>query len=142
MDEQNAKALKGGVNSSGIEKLAQYEVLERLDKSYTGERLTKTSLAFYLKMTRDDRHKVLKYLGSKLAPEGIPMPSEDELPDIWLRLAKMPPEYAELGDKGFYQCDRLNPNVNKVKTPYKLASDEVQNYRRSAGMIGEDRETS
>ena len=54
----------------------------------------------------------------------------------------MPPEYDELRDKGFYKCDRLNPNVNIVRTPYKLASDEVQNYRRSAGMIGEDRETS
>ena len=81
-------------------------------------------------------------MGSDLAPPNVPIPTEDELPDIWLRLAKIPPEYEILGDKGFYFCDRLNPWVNHVRTPWKLSDKKVQEYRRSDGMIIEDRETS
>ena len=54
------------------------------------------------------------------------MPSENDLPDIWLRLAKIPSLYGILGDKGFYKADRLNPNINVVRTPWKLSDDKVQ----------------
>ena len=36
----------------------------------------------------------------------------------------------------------LNPNINHVRTPWKLSNEDVQEYKRSAGMIKEDRETS
>lgn len=140
--EQNKLALEGGVNSSGIEKLSQYEVHERLHRAYEEKKLKKTILAYFLYATKVDRRKLLKWMGSDLAPHNVPMPKEDDLPDIWLRLAKIPPEYDILGDKGFYFCDRLNPWVNHVRTPWKLSDKKVQEYRRSGGMITEDRETS
>jgi len=84
----------------------------------------------------------LKWLGSDLAPPSMDMPSADELPDIWLRLAKIPVEYGVLGDKGFYRTERYYPNLNKVRTPWKLSDPQVKNYRRDATMVGEDRETS
>ena len=140
--EQNRLALEGGVNSSGVEKLAQYEVHERLHQAYEEKKLKKTILAYFLYATKYDRWKLLKWMGSDLAPHNTPMPTEDNLPDIWLRLAKIPPEYDILGDKGFYFCDRLNPWVNHVRTPWKLSDKKVQEYRRSGGMIAEDRETS
>ena len=142
LKQQNTNALEGGVNSSGIEKLAQYEVHERLHIAYENKHLKKTTLSHFLSATKRDRHMVLKWLGSDLAPTTIPMPVEDELPDIWLRLSKIPPSYGILGDKGFYKADRLNPNINVVRTPWKLSDDKVQEYKRSAGMIQSDRETS
>ena len=85
---------------------------------------------------------MLKYMGSDLAPPNMAKPSKDELPVIWLRLAKIPPGWTVLGDKGFDKATRLNPRLNKVRTPWKLADDEVKDYRRSAAMIKEDQETS
>ena len=136
-------ALEGGVNSSGIEKLAQYEAHERLHQACESKKLKKTILAYFLFTTKDDQHnKILKWLGSDLALSTMPMPLENELTDIWLRLAKIPSIYEMLGDKGFYKTDRLNPNVNHVCTPWKLSDSKVTKYRRSADMIAKDRETS
>jgi hypothetical protein len=142
LEEQGQNWLKGGVNGCGKEKLAQLEVHERLHRAYQGKRLKKTALAHFLLHAKDDRHKLLKWMGSSLAPEGIPKPSEEELPDIWLRLAKIPPGWRVLGDKGFEKATRLNPRLNKVRTPWKLSNSEVKDYRRSAEMIAEDQETS
>ena len=139
LKELNRRALTGGVNSSGIEKLCQLEVHERLHRAYQEKKMTKTILSYYLLETEVYRHTVLKWLGSDLAPDNIPMPSEDELPDIWLRLAKIPEEYDVLGDKGFWKTERYYPNFS---TPWKLSDKKVQKYRRSDGMIVSDRETS
>ena len=140
--QQNKLALEGGVNSSGVEKLAQYETHERLHRAYEEKKLKRTILAYFLYATKEDRWKLLKWMGSDMAPPSVPMPSEDDLPVIWLRLAKIPAEYEILGDKGFYKGDRMNPFVNHIRTPWKLSDKKVQQYRRSAGMIIEDRETS
>ena len=142
MRNANDMALRGGVNSCGEEKLAQYEVHERLHRAYESNRLKKTLLSYFLLVTAKDRHILLKWMGSDFAPSSITMPNKDDLPSIWLRLAKVPPSYSILGDKGFYLADRLNPNINHVRTPWKLSNEEVQEYKRSAGMIKEDRETS
>lgn len=138
----NQQALTGGVNSSGAEKLVQLEVHERLHVAYEEKKMTKTILSYYLLEMKSDRHKILKWLGSDLVPGHVPMPSEEDLPDIWLRLAKIPASWDVLGDKGFYKSDRCYPNLNKVRTPWKLSDKNVKQYRRSAGMIVEDRETS
>lgn len=140
--EQSKAALLRGVNSSGKEKLAQLEVHERLHQAYEGKRLKKTMLAFFLKTVEGDRHKLLKWMGSSLAPRDMPMPTEDELPTIWLRLAKIPREYGGLGDKGFFKTTRLNPNMNHMRTPFKLSDDQVVEYRRGGEMIKADQETS
>lgn len=137
----NKQALEGGVNSSGVEKLVQLEVHERLHRAYEDKKMTKTILSYYLLEMKSDRHKILKWLGSDLVPD-VHMPKEEDLPDIWLRLAKIPPDWDVLGDKGFYKSDRYYPHLNKVRTPWKLNDKKVQQYRRSAGMIVEDRETS
>lgn len=77
-------ALEGGVNSSGKEKLAQYEVLERLHQAYKACKLKKTMLAYFLYVTKKDRHKALKCAGSNLVPTEMQMPQAEELPVIWL----------------------------------------------------------
>ena len=130
------------MNSSGAEKLAQYEVHERLHQMYENGTMKKTVLAYHLKFAADDRHKLLKWMGSSLAPQNVPEPTLEELPKIPLRLAKIPHQYDELGDKGFHNTTRMNPNMNTTRTPYKLSSDEVVDYRRSEEMIAKDRETS
>ena len=42
LERQNKAVLEGGVNCSGIEKLAQYEVHERLHRAYEDRKLKKT----------------------------------------------------------------------------------------------------
>ena len=142
LKQQNKAAVEGGVNSSGVEKLVQYEVHERLHLAYEGKKLKKTLLSHYLKHFEKERHKALKWMGSELAPENVAMPSAAELPEIWLRLAKIPPVYVILGDKGFEKATRMNPNLNHVQTPYKLSDEQVVEYRKSQDMIIADRETS
>jgi hypothetical protein len=142
LNEQNKRWLEGGVNSSGLEKLCQMEVHERLDQAYTNKRLTKTALAHYLVHSRADRHKLLKWMGSSLAPANFPMPRKEDLPDIWLRLAKIPKGWTVLADKGFDKATRYNPRLNPVRTPMKLSDDQVKDYRRSKEMIQHDQETS
>ena len=140
LKDQNQRALEGGVNSSGVEKLAQLELHERLHRSHELKKMKKTSLSYYLLCSVGDRHKLLKWMGSNLAPADMPCPRKDDLPDIWLRLAKIPPKYCVLGDKGFDKMTRSNPRLNHVRTPWKLSN--VKDYRRSAAMIEGDRATS
>ena len=138
----NNAAILRGVNFSGIEKLAQLEVHERLHRAYERKDLKKTTLAYFLKFMEKDRHTILKWLGSSLVPDDVPMPQKEDLPKIWLRLAKIPPDYDGLGDKGFEKTTRMNPNMNTMRTPFKLSNDQAIEYRRGAGMISADRETS
>jgi hypothetical protein len=105
--EQNKAALLRGVNSSPLEKLAQLEVHERLHRAYESKLLKKTALAYFLTAVEGDRHKILKWMGSSLAPADVPMPAEEDLPKIWLRLAKIPPDYDGLGDKGFVKASLI-----------------------------------
>ena len=127
---------------SGHRCICGYAKCNEVRDGFKGTDSVYDRLAYFLLATKDDRYKVLKWLGSDLAPSNINMPTESELPDIWLRLAKIPAGYEILGDKGFYKADRLNTNVNHVRTPWKLSDKKVQQYRRSGGMIYEDRETS
>lgn len=69
-------------------------------------------------------------------------PKLEDLPKLPLRLAKISPEYEELGGNGFDETTRMNPNLNRVRTPHKLSGEEVEKYRRSSAMITEDRGTS
>ena len=102
--------------------------------------MKKTSLAYYLHVTADKRHKILKWMGSDLAPHDTVCPTAEELPEIWLRLAKIPSKYGILGDKGFDKATRFNPRLNKVRTPWLLSN--VKDYRRSTEMVSMDLETS
>mmetsp|Transcript_12414 Transcript_12414/g.21504 ORF Transcript_12414/g.21504 Transcript_12414/m.21504 type:complete len:107 (-) Transcript_12414:92-412(-) len=104
--------------------------------------MKKTMLAYYLKFFRDDRHKALKWMGSTLIPDSTQMPSVDQLPKIWNQLAKIPATYEGLGNKGFEKATRLNPNLNHIRTPWKLSDADIVDYRRDADMIKEDRATS
>ncbi|EJK63993.1 hypothetical protein THAOC_15319 [Thalassiosira oceanica] len=142
LDAINKKALESGVNSSGLEKAAQLEVHQRLHLAYEAEKLKKTSLAYFLLFTKKDRLRLLKWLGSSLAPASLPMPSERDLPVLPLGLAKIPPEFCVLGDKGFHKTTRLNPNLNLSKTPWKLSDEKVKDFRRGQDMITDDRATS
>lgn len=114
LKDQNEKALRGGVNSSGLEKLCQLEVQERLHQSYQAGRLKKNALSYYLFVSAEWRHAILKWMGSDLAPVSVECPTVDNLPKILLRLAKVPRAYGMLGDKGFDKTTRFNPCLNKV----------------------------
>ena len=61
----------------------------------------------------------------------------DELPKIWLRLAKIPALYKILADKGFADTERDYPNFNQVETPTKLAASK--GCRKSQEHIKRDR---
>ncbi|EJK54476.1 hypothetical protein THAOC_25893, partial [Thalassiosira oceanica] len=138
LDAINKKALESGVNSSGLEKAAQLEVHQRLHLAYQAEKLKKTSLAYFLLFTAKDRLRLLKWLGSSLAPASLPMPSERDLPVLPLGLAKIPPEFCVLGDKGFHKTTRLNPNLNLSKTPWKLSDEKVKDFRRDTRAVAEN----
>ena len=71
INEQNRAALEGGVNTSGVEKLVQLEVHKCLHRAYESGDLRKTVLSHFLLSVAVDHHKLLKWVGSDLAPEGI-----------------------------------------------------------------------
>ena len=59
-------------------------------------------LSYFLLAAKEDRHKLLRWMGSDMIDHNkVPMPTLDELPKIWLRLAKIPALYKILADKGF-----------------------------------------
>ena len=136
--EQNEAVLRTGANENGLRKLRQLERHERLHRSYEDKKLRKCLLSYFLLAVKEDRHKLLRWMGSKMIDhDKVPMPNVDELPKIWLRLAKIPALYMILADKGFADTERDYPNFNQVETPTKLAAGK--GYRKSQEHIKRDR---
>lgn len=70
--------------------------------------------------------------------DAVPMPTVEELPKIWLRLAKRIPAICKiLADKGFIGTERDYPWMNQVVTPTKLSA--AKGYRKAPGHIKRDR---
>lgn len=77
-------------------------------------------------------------MGSDELPEGYRADYTDaDVPQIALRLAKIPPGWELLGDKGFEKTDRFFPFMNAVRTPLVLRSRDTKQYR-TVELAGED----
>ena len=136
LEELSRKALLTGPNSSGWRKLRQLERHERLHRSYEDGKIHKCLLSFFLLVTTNDRHKLLAWMGSSMVPD-IEKPTREELPEIYLRLAKIPPSFCVGTDKGFKGTDRDYPWFNRVFSPTKLS--ELKGYRKTGYHIRRDR---
>jgi len=140
MLEANAKrALRWGVNSSGLEKLKQMEAQERLHRSYESGAIKKCMLSYHLLVTKMDRMKLLRFFGSDLA-DGEAAPAAEDLPKIALRLAKVPAGMSLLCDKGFERDSRHYPKFNRILTPMLLRKMKYAGYRFSKGQVRLNRE--
>eukprot|EP00984_Skeletonema_dohrnii_P006915 scaffold2464_cov96-Skeletonema_dohrnii-CCMP3373.AAC.8 len=136
--EQHETVLRAGANESGLRKLRQLERHERLHLSYESGKLRKCLLSYFLLAATDDRRKLLRWMGSSMINhDDIAMPTVEELPKIWLRLAKIPEKYKILADKGFADTERDYPWFNLVETPTKLSA--AKGYRKSPEHIKRDR---
>lgn len=136
--EQHEAVLIAGANESGLRKLRQLERHERLHRCYEDGKLCKCLLSYFLLAAKEDRHKLLRWMGSEMIDhDKVAMPALEELPTIWLRLAKIPKEYKILADKGFAETERDYPNFNTVETPTKLAAAKA--YRKAPEHIKRDR---
>ncbi|KAL7552447.1 hypothetical protein ACHAWF_015688 [Thalassiosira exigua] len=136
--EQHEAVLRAGANQSGLRKLRQLERHERLHRLYEAERLSKCLLSYFLLVTEQDKHKLLCWMGSKrIDSDDVEMPTSEELPKLWLRLAKIPAAYKVLADKGFADMERDYPWMNTIETPTRLAASK--GYRKAPGHIHLDR---
>ena len=92
----------------------QFLLFEHLHCLYENKDLRKCRLSSYIHMTRSFRLEVLNHLGFSSNEVSS---SVDELPKVWLRGAKLPPDWEGLADKGFQGVNRLMPNFNQVRCP-------------------------
>ena len=86
---------------------------------------TKNMLSAYLHMTHQFRMDILSWMGSLLADE---WDMGRELPNVWYRLAKIPPDINILADKGFWRTCRLYLNLNHVKTPPYMRNRSLKQH--------------
>ena len=78
-------------------------------------------------MTIDFRHKLLVHLGSTMIATTANTTSNPP-PDIWIRLAMIPPGAEGLADKNFEKTDRFFPIFNAIQTPRVLRGRRVKQY--------------
>jgi len=117
-----------------VEKLAQYEMHERLHIEFENGNLEKCCLSFYLRSTTKKRRKLLYYMGSKMANDtwndpDIVLP-EDGLP---VGLSMIPKKWRILADKGFTYVTRHFPNFNAIDTPARLGKRKYGRYSEEEG---------
>ena len=132
LEEISDRYVRNDPNQDGTRKLRQLEVLERLHRLYQEAEIKRTILSYYLLVTETERMLLLSWMGSDLAKD-IPKPLPDDLPNIPLRLAKIPADYALCGDKGFTGIEHYLPNVNEVVTPATVANSKT--HRLSSEQI-------
>ncbi len=108
----------GGPNKSVETKLRQLLTLQRLDNMFEneGEQLEKCLLSHYLYHTRKQRLVLISQLKHAL----MTGKTKKDLNWVPERLAKIPPGYDGLGDRGFEGTSIFYPNLNEMKTPYFL----------------------
>ena len=124
MEEAN-EHVRSGPQSSPLEMLCQLETHERLHRHYQSGDLRKCMLSYYLLVMAEDRMRILHHLGSKMVPHDYE-PSDEPLPEVYLRLAKIPPGFDVIADKGFDKTDGLYPWWNLVWVPIVLRNRNVK----------------
>ena len=113
IENESMEALLSGLYSSLARFVAQLECHERLHKSFEANKIRRCSLSYYLLFFESERHDLLAWVGSHLAPENHPVPERP--PKIALRLTNSGPHMAILADKGFIgtnetvRCHRKTP---------------------------------
>ena len=113
--------------------MQQLELHERLHCYYESGKLSKNVLSAYLYMTIDNRHTLLKWMGSSMIPTGTPITAECDVPLIPLRLHKIPGNIHILGDNGFRATHGDYPNSNVVHTPETMNNLPIYQYHEAEG---------
>ena len=114
--KMNSGLLKAGPNESTSRKLEQLIVHEALHQAYVKGDLKKCLLSYYLQFMHTLRADMLLHLKGE-AGQNMP-------PYLLTRLAKIPPGFTVLADRGFYFDAPSYPNVNAQITPHFLTSRE------------------
>ena len=113
-------ALNKGPDRNGKAKLEQLEILQKLHLLYEEGKLRKCLLSMYLKLTEQERNKLIsdikKYRDGEL----------DSPPKIPRRLAKLPQVFKVLADRGFDGDNLSYPFFNVVVTPEFLDHETKQ----------------
>ena len=128
LERVNAEALDKSPQSSPEEFLQQLELHERLHCLYEGGELKKCVLSAYLCITKEFRWALLSHMGSTMVPQGYTQNENEEVPSVYLRLHKIPPDSEGLGDKGFEHTERFFPYFNRIRCPRKLRARQVKQY--------------
>jgi hypothetical protein len=82
-------------------------------------------------MTSEFWWNCLAYMGSPLVPTDFEYDPSTPPPDVWLRLAKIPPNKLGLADKGFIGTDRFYPFFNRICTPPKMQGRRVKQHHET-----------
>mmetsp|Transcript_2019 Transcript_2019/g.3067 ORF Transcript_2019/g.3067 Transcript_2019/m.3067 type:complete len:231 (+) Transcript_2019:257-949(+) len=112
--------------------LQQLELHEHLHRAYENKMLSKNVLSAYLHMTKDHRRVLLTWMGSSLFFY-VTTPEKEDIPDVPLRLHKIPGERHILGDKGFRASHGDYPNANVVHTPETMNNLPLYQYHEAEG---------
>ncbi len=109
---------KTGPNESTFSKLRQLQRLQRLDDMFNNgrEQWEKCLLSHYLEHTRNQRKVLIAQLEHAIRIEK----GKADLNWVPERLAKLPPGYDGLGDRGFEGTSTSYPHLNEMKTPFFL----------------------
>jgi hypothetical protein len=67
-------------------------------------------------------------MGSDHVPAGYVRKDDGMVPELYLRLAKIPPKTEGFGDKGFEKTDRYYPYFCRIRTPRVLRERDVKQY--------------
>ena len=67
-------------------------------------------------------------MASELVHNKYNSPYGEESPELWNRIAKIPPRKEGCGDKGFSGTDRFYPWWSKIQTPLLMCSIKVKQY--------------
>jgi hypothetical protein len=118
LQEANKKICEGGPDSSVESKCEQLQLHNRLHELYESGRLRKNLLSFYLHHAKIYRENLLKYFTD---PQDPTLPENFENSICPARLAKFPPGWIILADRGFANDSYMYPNLNHHITPHFLS---------------------
>jgi hypothetical protein len=116
INKMNEELLIAGTNESTTKKLEQLIVHKALHEAYSRGDLRKCLLSYYLEFMNDLRTDMMSHLNGDAG--------DKEAPLLMTRLAKIPPGFTVLADRGFYFDAPSYPNVNAQITPHFLTSRE------------------
>ena len=122
--ETNQKILRNDPNMSGRIKLAQLERHEWLHRLHENANLHKQLLSYHFLCVYYNLMKLLSWIGSDMTKD-VAKPSVENLPELPLRLEKMPKDVVVGSDKGFEETGGELSNVNDVITPMKVKNSNT-----------------
>lgn len=133
LNAANIKASQGGPDFNKERKVEQLKLHETLHNLFESRQLKPNMLSYYLSKTVDYRNNMLKFLANP-QDETLPVGFVNSITST--RLAKFPPGWIILADRGFASNCYMYPNLNHHITPHFL-SGRAQFEREE---ISKDRE--